>query len=151
MIHSFKLGQTLWMARPSGSHIAGRSSSSQRSFKRPFVTVWHLSLTVSSLQHLFNTPSNWTVGSAGSRGRRAPTGGLNMATEAREDDSSRSCSLVGKRGVARRPRVGVSVALTTRRVPGRLMGVGNDAVEFELSFRFLAAAHVHGDGAAHGR
>jgi len=63
-----------------------------------------------------------------------------MATEAREDDSSRSCSLVGKRGVAGRPRVGVSVALTTRRVPGRLMGVGNDAVEFELGFRLLAAA-----------
>ncbi|KAI0298208.1 hypothetical protein BC826DRAFT_998544, partial [Russula brevipes] len=138
MIHPVRLGQTLWMARPSGSHIAGRSSTSRRSFsfKRPFATARRLSLVVSSPQHIFNTWSNRTVGSARSRGRCVCTGGLNMATEAREGDSS----LLAKGRGARRLRGGVPVAPTTRRVLGRLMGIGNDAVEFELRARFRAAA-----------
>jgi len=43
---------------------------------------------------------------------------------------------VEKRGVVGRLRVGVS----TQRVLGGPMGVGNDAVEFEPGVRFLAAA-----------
>jgi hypothetical protein len=79
MIHPFRLGQTLWMAWPRGIHVA-------------------------PLQHLFKTRNSWTVGSARSRGRCAPLGGLNKGTEAREADGSRSCLLVGRRGVVRPPR-----------------------------------------------